>query len=179
MILLSCHPLWEFLVHKVKIKNNLIGKENPTAGWKGEDAALRSRSCTRFMGVQDVQIFCKLHGKETRVEQSSHWASVTPYCLAVHLPAGVITTEPWEERFTPWTVRLPSRLACDLLGTITFCCFLNWPCFLPLPSSPLPLSPRLLWGCQYLVVCAGPRKTHVCTSEPYWPPDDTSSSRDR
>ena len=37
------------------------------------------------MGVQDVQIFCKLHGKETRVEQSSHWASVTPYCLAVHL----------------------------------------------------------------------------------------------
>ena len=179
MILLSCHPLWEFLVHKVKIKNNLIGKENPTAGWKGADAALRSRSCTRFMGVQDVQIFCKLHGKETRVEQSSHWASVTPYCLAVHLPAGVITTEPWEERFTPWTVRLPSRLACDLLGTITFCCFLNWPCFLPLPSSPLPLSPRLLWGCQYLVVCAGPRKTHVCTSEPYWPPDDTSSSRDR
>jgi hypothetical protein len=79
----------------------LIGKENPTAGWKGADAALRSRSCTRFMGVQDVQIFCKLHGKETRVEQSSHWASVTPYCLAVHLPAGVITTEPWEERFTP------------------------------------------------------------------------------
>ena len=48
-----------------------------------------------------IQIFCKLHGKETRVEQSSHWASVTPYCLAVHLPAGVITTEPWEERFTP------------------------------------------------------------------------------
>ena len=53
------------------------------------------------MGVQDVQIVCYLHGKETRVEQSSHWASVTPYCLAVHLPAGVITTGPWEERLTP------------------------------------------------------------------------------
>ena len=97
--------------------------------------------------------------------------SVTPYCLAVHLPAGVITTGPWEECFTPWTMRLHSRLAYDLLGTIPFCCFLNWPRFLPLPSSPLPLSPPLLWSCQYLVVCAGPRKTHLCTSKLYWPPE--------
>ena len=130
------------------------------------------------MGVQDVRIFCKLPGKETRVEQSSRWASVTPCCSAVHLPAGVITTGPWEERFTPWTVRLPSRLACDLLGTIIFCCFLKWPRFLPLPSSPLPLSPPLLWAYQYLVICAGPRKTHLCTSELYWPPDDMSSSHE-
>ena len=50
------------------------------------------------MGVQDVQMFCKLHGKETRVEQSSHWVS-DPYCLAVRLSAGVITTGPWEECF--------------------------------------------------------------------------------
>ena len=131
------------------------------------------------MGVQDVRIFCKLHGKETREGQSSHWASVTPYCLAGHLRAGVITTGPWEERFTPWTVRLPGRLAWDLLSTLTCCCFLNWPRFLPLPSSPLPSFPPLLWGCQYLVVCAGPRKTHLCPSELYWPPDGTSSSRDR
>ena len=79
------------------------------------------------MGVQDVWIFFKLHGKETRVEQRSHWASVTPYCLAGHLCAGVITTGPWEECFTPWTARLPSTLACDLLGTITCCCFLARP----------------------------------------------------
>ena len=174
MIPLSHHPLWEFLVHKVKIKDNFIGKENPIAGWKGADATLKSRSCTRFVGIQDVQMFCKLHGKETRVEQSSHGASVTPYCLAVHLLAGVITTGPWEECFTPWTVRLHSRLACDLLGTIPFYCFLNWPCFPPLPSPP-----PLLWGCQYLVVCAGPRKTHFCTSKLYWLPDDMLSSHDR
>lgn len=113
------------------------------------------------------------------MEQSSHWASVTPYCLAVPLSAGVITTGPWEECFTPETVRHPSRLACGLLGTITCCCFLSWPRFLPLPSSLLPLSPPLLWGCQYLVVCAGPMKTNFYTSELYWPPDDTSSSCDR
>ena len=169
------------------------------------------------MGVQDVWIFYKLPGKKqgwSRVaagfsdpccsavhlsagvvttrpweERFTPWTERLPSRLACdllgnitfccfHLPAGVITTGPWEERFTPWTARLPNRVACDLLGTITFCCFLNWPRFLPLPSSPLPLSPCLLWGCQYLVVCAGPRKTHFCTSEPYWPPDDTSYSRD-
>ena len=117
------------------------------------------------------------------LEKKQGWSRVAagfrdPCCSAVHLSADVITTGPWEERFTPWTVRLPNRVACDLLGTITFCCFLNWPRFLPLPSSPLPLSPPLLWGCQYLVICAGPRKTHLCTSELYWPPDDTSYSRD-
>ena len=51
---------------------------------------MKIRSCTRFMGVQDVRIFCKLPGKETRVEQSSHWLqwplllSCAPSCRCDH-----------------------------------------------------------------------------------------------